>query len=254
MPPFARLGAGFVAEALRAAGRELLPPACLLCDGPTGSGGEALVCALCRSRWQRLPEPLCQRCGQPRDSVTVDLACRICAVAAATDGDAAPALARARSAVWLDDGARRAVHLLKYDGWWRLAEAMARVMTRLEPLTGEVSLMAVPLAARRLRARGYNQAQSLAAALSAQCGAPLSRARLVRVRETTTQTELAPELRAVNVAGAFRAEGVRGVRVVLVDDVFTTGATLRAAARALVAAGAAQVDAVTFGRAVVPVH
>src|SRR4051812_24802753 len=127
MPRFAEALAG----ALRAAGRELLPPACLLCDGATGADGEMLVCPLCRSRWCPLPEPLCERCGQPRDAITVALGCRICAVADAADGGAADALARVRSAVWLDGGARRAVHLLKYDGWWRIAEAMAERMLGL---------------------------------------------------------------------------------------------------------------------------
>jgi predicted amidophosphoribosyltransferase len=75
--------------------------------------------------------------------------------------------------------------------------------------------------------------------------------RLRRTRETPTQTALTPEARHANVAGAFRAESVRGLDVVLVDDVFTTGATLAAAAAALSAAGARRVEAVTFARAVV---
>jgi ComF family protein len=155
-----------------------------------------------------------------------------------------------RSAVWLKEGAHNAVHQLKYLGWWRAAEAMAEAMAGLEPLTGQVSLLPVPLGARRLRTRGYNQSERLANALSARTGLAVRTDILSRRRDTGTQTALTPDARRANVAGAFAARGASGVRVVLVDDVFTTGATLAEAAAALHAAGAARVEAVTFGRAV----
>jgi ComF family protein len=159
-----------------------------------------------------------------------------------------------RSAVWLDGGARDVVHALKYDGWWRAAEAMAAAMRGLEPLTGRRSLVPIPLGRARLRRRGYNQAERLATALGAGLAAPVRSELLRRCRETPTQTALTPEARHANVAGAFVAAGsVRGMRCVLVDDVFTTGATLAAAAAALAAAGAASVEAVTFARAPLPV-
>jgi predicted amidophosphoribosyltransferase len=106
------------------------------------------------------------------------------------------------------------------------------------------------LGRRRLRHRGYNQAACIAAAVSAQTGFPLRAELLERVRETPTQTALTPEGRHANVADAFRASSVRGLNLVLVDDVFTTGATIAAAGSALAAAGAARVEAVTFARAV----
>jgi predicted amidophosphoribosyltransferase len=234
-----RLGAG-----LDNLERWLLPAACLLCDAPVPPRErDALVCGLCRSRWRAVPDPLCSRCGQPAFG---DLECRICAGWPA-------GLARVRSAVWLAGGAQRAVHLLKYEGWWRLAEAMAEPMTALEPLTGGVSLVPVPLGARRRRSRGYNQSERLAAALGARLGLPLRTDLLARGRETTTQTALTPEARRANVADAFTARGRVAGRLVLVDDVFTTGATLLAAAAALAVAGAERVEAVTFGRAVEPV-
>jgi predicted amidophosphoribosyltransferase len=206
--------------------------------------GDALVCGLCRARWRPVPDPLCARCGQPAFG---DLECRICAAWPAGG------LTRVRSAVWLSGGAHRAVHLLKYDGWWRVAEAMAEAMAALEPLTGRVSLIPVPLGARRRRSRGYNQSERIAAALGAQLGHTVRTDLLVRGRETTTQTALTPDERRANVAGAFAAPRAVSGRVVLVDDVFTTGATLVSAGAALAAAGATSVEAVTFGRAVEPV-
>jgi len=236
MPAFAEILAGVE--------RWLLPAACLLCEAPVPvRQGDALVCELCRSRWEPMAPPWCGRCGQPAFG---DLECRLCATWP-------PGLARVRSAVWLRGTARTAVHRLKYDGWWRVAEALAAAMRTLEPLTGRVSLIPVPLGSRRFRSRGYNQSERIAAALGALTGLPVRVDWLVRRHETRTQTSLTPEARQANVAGAFEAEGVTGQPCVLVDDVFTTGATLAEAAAALRAGGAARIEAVTFARAEPPV-
>ena len=151
--------------------------------------------------------------------------------------------------MWLTDGAREAVHLFKFEGWWRVADPLARAMIHLDPLTGGVLLVPVPLGRKRRRQRGYNQCEHLAHALGCKTDMVVAVDRLARVRETPTQTALTPEGRLANVRDAFRATRVQGRRVVLIDDVFTTGATLVAAAAALLSAGAAQVDAVTFARA-----
>jgi predicted amidophosphoribosyltransferase len=145
------------------------------------------------------------------------------------------------------------VHRLKYEGWWRIAWTLAASMQGLEPLTGQVCLIPVPLGARRLRSRGYNQSERIAVALSELTGLPVRGNGLARRRETRTQTALTPEGRQANVAGAFAADGVSGLACVLVDDVFTTGATLAEAGTALSVAGAARVEAVTFARAEPPV-
>jgi predicted amidophosphoribosyltransferase len=109
-----------------------------------------------------------------------------------------------RSAVWLDQGARLAVHALKYGGLPRIAEDMAALMARtLRPADGPSALVPIPLAAKRLRQRGYNQSDVLARALAKQWRSPVLVDVLVRNRETTTQTTLTPETRLANVAGAF---------------------------------------------------
>jgi len=239
MPPFAERRR-LARAALQELERWLLPPACLLCEAAIPAReGDALVCGLCVARWRRVPRPLCPRCGQPSLEA---VACRICAAWP-------PGLDRARSAVWLEGTARRTAHQLKYGGWTRLAQPMAMAMRDLEPLTGRVCLIPIPLGARRLAERGYNQSERLAAALAQRVDGVVRADLLRRTRDTRTQTALTPEAREANVAGAFEAIGRPPACVVLVDDVFTTGATLSAAATALRAAGAERLEAVTFARA-----
>jgi ComF family protein len=175
-----------------------------------------------------------------------------------------------RSAVWLADGARAAVHALKYGGLPRVADDLAAAMASVALPTDDSSILVpIPLAPKRLRERGYNQSEALAAALGRRWGVRVARDLLARVRETATQTALTPETRLANVAGAFATRNAKcGMRnehggvdsafpiphstLILVDDVFTTGATLAEAARALERAGAQTVFGVTFGRAVIP--
>jgi ComF family protein len=154
--------------------------------------------------------------------------------------------------VWLDDLARSAVHQLKYAGWPRVTDSLARLMVPLIVAQPGAVLVPVPLSRSRARRRGYNQAERLASALARGSGLGFRPDLLRRVRDTRTQTALAPEARQANVAGAFVEAGQSEARVVLVDDVFTTGATLAAAATALLEAGAESVGAVTFARAVPP--
>ena len=229
--------------ALRGAERWLLPAECLLCRAAVHTApDDPLICSLCRSRWNPIPDPVCDRCGQPLDR---DLECRIC------EGWP-PGFRGVRSAVWLSGTARDAVHALKYNGWRRAAEGIVPVMTKLEPVRNGSVLVPIPLGAARRRERGYNQSAELARALGRLVSLPVDEARLRRRRETARQTGLAPDARRANLAGAFAARVAPGERPVLVDDVFTTGATLLAAAEALLAAGAAAVSAVTFARAVRP--
>ncbi|PYP55980.1 MAG: ComF family protein [Gemmatimonadetes bacterium] len=242
----------------------LLPAECLLCRALLSFRDcHRIVCDVCRHRWRPVRAPWCARCGQPEPLFG---RCRVCA-------DWPAALVRARSAVWLEAGARDAVHALKYGGLPRIAADLASAMASLDlPGRGAAWLVPVPLGPGRLRERGYNQSESLARALSRRWNRPVVEL-LARTRDTVTQTALTPEARLANVAGAFETRNAEGgtrngrtgecsaFRVpssafqrplILVDDVFTTGATLAEAARALERAGAGTVSAVTFGRALVP--
>lgn len=168
-----------------------------------------------------------------------------------------PALTHARHAHLLAPPADALVHALKYEGWRELAPVMGRAMCRvslpaLRP--GETRVVVpVPTTPRRIRARGYNQALLLASCVAEGLGLELREA-LGRTRGGATQVALHPSQRRANVKGAFQVrEGalpaLRGLHVLLVDDVLTTGATAAAAAAELAPAGVSEVTLLTYARA-----
>ena len=227
----------------------LFAPVCLGCDSCIAPGDTArLVCRRCRTRLRPPPPPFCVRCGAPLRSTGRApqlYGCPECVTWPET-------LALARAACLLQPPADRLVHQLKYRGWRALAAPLARIMAAVgwpaevhEPAV----VVPVPTTARRIRQRGYNQAQLLAhelASATARTMHPLLR----RVSATRTQTTLQPAARAANVAGAFVADrDVAGAHVLLVDDVLTTGATAAECARVLDRAGACCVRLITFARA-----
>lgn len=150
---------------------------------------------------------------------------------------------------------RVVIHELKYRGRRRAAAQLAQRLDReprvREVLTGADVLVPVPLHPRRRRERGFNQAELLAAELGRRRAVPVSPGTLVRRTDTASQAGLTAARRRANVSGAFAVRHrsrVAGRVIVLVDDVYTTGATARACARALRAAGAAEVRLVTVAR------
>src|SRR5467141_5309249 len=228
----------------------LLPAECALCHALLSyARSDRVVCDVCRHRWRAVRPPSFERCGQPEPHFGP---CRLCT-------GWPVALTRIRSAVWLDDGARPAVHGLKYGRLPRIADDLAAAMLPMRPATdGPSVLIPIPLAPKRLRERGYNQSEVLARALARQWRIPVLVDVLVRTRETPTQTALTPGTRLANVRAAFAVANVQCPMIndhwtlIIVDDVFTTGATLAEAARALEVAGATTVHGVTFARAAIP--
>lgn len=168
-----------------------------------------------------------------------------------------PALTFARHAWVLASPADAMVHALKYEGWAELAAEMGRDMARvtLPPVAAGTPRVVVPVptTSARVRARGYNQAHLLAAAVANALGLGLVEG-LARTRGGSTQVSLHPSQRRANVRGVFAAREkeiplLRGAHVLLVDDVLTTGATAGAAATALARAGAKEITLLTFARA-----
>jgi len=244
----------------------LLPSACAICRSLHRADADGIVCQACLARVVPLGWPQCVRCGQPRLSPSIPLPieatpsgvippCRWCS-------RLVPTIRAVRSVCRMDEGAGAAlVHALKYDGWHAVARPMARRMARLDwPLDvvrERTALVPVPLSSTRRRERGYNQAERLAGALSAEWGIPVWADVLERKRDTRSQVRLTPSERASNVSGAFVAAGfararLRGAHIVLVDDVITTAATINTCAQALADGGARIISCVTFGRAPEP--
>src|SRR5438094_9657393 len=235
-------------EPLEAAVSLLYPPVCTICGGNVRAGD--YLCNQCEAKVVRIVAPFCQKCSEPFEgSITSEFTCANCAHRTIYF-DAAVSAYRGRGIV------RQIIHEFKYGRQIHLRHLVARWLRAAlddERLRGGRFdiIVPVPLHATRLRARGFNQASLLAALFSAQTSISY-KTLLERIRYTTTQTALERSERMENLHNAFRLRknaDVRGLRVLLIDDVLTTGSTLSECARVLKRAGALSVLAATAARA-----
>jgi len=235
LPPAWQARWGKVRNALLDA---VLPPRCGGC-----SQYGSLWCAACQAQVQPVRDPVCTHCGRPQRDAALCPQCRHSPLE--IDG--------IRSAVMFEGPLREAIHHLKYSGRTSLAEPLGAYLEarwRIASLPADL-IVPVPLHAARQRERGYNQSALLAIPLSRASKLPVIEPALTRVKATTPQVTLNAAERKANVCAAFeaRCDLVRGRRVLLVDDVCTTGATLESSSIALRQAGATSVWALTLARA-----
>jgi ComF family protein len=222
-----------------------LPRLCLFCGEPVGETAPVAVCPECTGAVQWIDSPVCPCCGLVFESREgSDRLCGSCT----TDP---PLFRRARAAAVYDGAVAVAIKRFKFTRQMAYLPVMQHWLhrPRCRELVAEADLLApVPLHPRRLRLRGFNQALLLAQAWP---GVDLRRDLLVRVRHTVPQVGLNPRERRENVRRAFAVphpEQVKGQKILLVDDLYTTGATVRECARVLLQAGAAQVEVLTVAR------
>ena len=189
-------------------------------------------------------EPICRKCGRVWKGAN-----RICKSCVETPTP----LTQIRAAVLLVDPVQGMIHKLKYKGMFGLAEPLAELMVEawLQWETAVDLVIPIPLHTRRQKERNYNQAELLANHFSQKVHLPLNTKTLQRIRQTKPQVGLNALQRLENVQEAFHVEGTDAVNkdILLVDDVCTTGATLTAAANALLSAGAKSVSAYCLARA-----
>jgi ComF family protein len=236
---------------VRRAGRWLLdailPPRCPGCgviiDAP------AAVCGVCWSNIAFIVEPLCQRCGRPFEFNVADQS--VCGRCLADP----PVYGRARAVVLYDDASRGLLLRFKHGDGLHLTPLFGTWLSRAgSELLAEADLMVpVPLHRTRLFARRYNQATVLALEIGRRADLPVDVLGLIRARRTPSQGTRTRAARERNVRGAFKvtpalAANIKDRRVLLIDDVLTSGATVNACARVLTRAGASGVDVLTIAR------
>ncbi|MGE4351688.1 MAG: ComF family protein [Bdellovibrionales bacterium] len=223
----------------------LLPPLCLNCETPVTQ--HQTLCAECWKNLHFVAPPLCVRCGAPFDlPVEAGTLCGACL-------EKEPTFTMARSALLYDDASRPLILKFKHADKTHPVPALANwmVLAGADIWPAADLIVPVPLHRWRLLKRRYNQAALLAQAIGVRLDKPVGVDVLRRVRPTAAQGHFSKKERQANVQGAFavaRPDQVRGKRIVLIDDVLTSGATVGACAKALMQEGASMVNVVSLAR------
>jgi ComF family protein len=208
-----------------------------------------VLCPACTAQIQPLPSPICDFCGTPLSTYGV---CKNCKYRR-------PKLSGQRAVGLYQEPLRGCIHGLKYDGNTRLAEPLGLLLAQAYKYYGMQAdiLIPVPLHSERQKQRGFNHASLLTQVCSANIGVPMNDNILVRLRATVAQVDLHPRERYQNVAGAFACSSIfarsvlNGRRILIIDDVSTTSATLEACATPLFEAGAKEVWGLVLARPLV---
>lgn len=227
------------------------PPRCPFCGKNLEESGAFRPCSSCLSEIKFFSHPRCPRCGLGFYTVSGDD--HLCSGCLSEEWD----FARARSLGPYEGLMIEIISRFKFKGATRLAKPLGALLAEYKDPEFSFSefdlILSVPLHPKRLKQRGFNQSLLLARRVSQALSIPLDFKSLQRIRHTLPQTELSGPERKKNIRGAFEVKetgGISGKRLLLVDDVFTTGATVQECSKVLLKAGAKQVDVLTLARVV----
>lgn len=218
----------------------LFPQSCPLCSRPSTDHKTAPICPDCWHKISPYRGHICQRCGKPLIS-DVSITCGDCITEE-------PLFKHARSYGLYKGGLRKAINLLKYHGLKRLARPLSDLLHQLH-LPSVDAVVPVPLYKKRLRLREFNQSALLARHAAKRLNAPLITDCLIKSRDTLPQVGLSAKDRRENIRKAFEvrnSELIKEKSVILIDDVITTGATVRECSKALKKAGSADIYVITL--------
>jgi len=228
----------------------LFPPRCIICRSFIPRAGSIHICSDCLKTVRYIENPCCTICGEPFHGAGISHVCGSCAARM-------PGYDMAKAALIYDGICRDLIHAFKYDYKTHLRHTLANLAVEafeqfVEECCPDV-VVPVPLCKRRLVQRGFNQAVLLAELLAGRRKIPLERQAMRRTRWTEPQIKLDAEQRRMNVEGAFavlKPGSITDKRILLLDDVLTTGSTADECARVLKKSGAVSVDVFTLARAV----
>ena len=222
----------------------LYPAKCRVCDGFLGVTSMPYICADCWQDMQFLEPPWCDICGIP----DVNGLCDTCAISP-------PRYGKLRSIAFYHTTLQQAIHLFKFEKKRGFAQHLIQLINAHVPSDCDIAeydfVLPIPIHKKRLRERGFNQATLLADGIAKAEDIPVLVDTLVRKRHTVAQSSLDSAARQQNIVGAFEVRSpdvIRGKRLLVIDDVFTTGATIREAVSELWTADPAEIDVLTLAR------
>jgi len=219
----------------------LYPSKCPVCGSTSDVFGHSPICALCWSKIKRYTGPSCRTCAMPFSS-EYSMICGHCM-------KKAPPFSRVINYGLYEGVLAEAINLLKFHGLKRLSKPLGRLLLSLPDLPEMDGIAPVPLNIKRLRERGFNQSLLIAKVISKVKGVPLLMDILLKKKETPPQIGLSAKERLLNLKNSFEVKGnIKGLRLFLVDDVMTTGATVTECSKEIMKAGAKEVIVLTLAR------